>query len=61
MLSWIYGRDLHGVYHDIIECLTATLEARDPYSEEHSQRVADMALTWPGELGLKAQNLRKYI
>ncbi|BCV21691.1 HD-GYP domain-containing protein [Moorella sp. Hama-1] len=59
MLSWIYGRDLHGVYHDIIECLTAALEARDPYSEEHSQRVADMAFDLARRIGIKGAELEK--
>ena len=29
-------------YHDIVECLSATLEAKDSYTEGHSSRVADM-------------------
>lgn len=32
-----------GFYHEIIECLTEALEARDPYTRGHSQRVAHMA------------------
>lgn len=40
------------VYHDAIDCLTAALEARDPYTEGHSRRVADMALQLAGAVGL---------
>lgn len=57
MLSWIWGHTLHGVYHDIIECLTAALEARDPYSEDHSQRVADMAFDLARRVGIKGAEL----
>ena len=29
-------------YHDIIDCLSGTLEAKDQYTEGHASRVADM-------------------
>ncbi|MEW5919647.1 MAG: HD-GYP domain-containing protein [Bacillota bacterium] len=59
MFPWIRGSNLHGVYHDIIECLTAALEARDPYSEAHSERVADMSLDLAGQIGLKGVELER--
>ena len=31
-------------YHEIIECITAALDAKDPYTAGHSQRVSDMAM-----------------
>lgn len=31
-------------YHEIIECITGALDAKDPYTAGHSQRVSDMAL-----------------
>lgn len=30
-------------FHDIIECLTAALDAKDPYTSGHSTRVGNMA------------------
>jgi len=53
MFPQVNKSKLHGVYHDIIECLTAALEARDPYSEDHSRRVADMALDLARKVGLR--------
>ena len=31
-------------YHEIIECITGALDAKDSYTAGHSQRVSDMAL-----------------
>jgi putative nucleotidyltransferase with HDIG domain len=31
-------------YHEIIECITSALDAKDPYTAGHSQRVSDIAL-----------------
>ena len=31
-------------YHEIIECITGALDAKDPYTAGHSQRVSDLAL-----------------
>ncbi len=31
-------------YHEIIECITTALDAKDPYTAGHSQRVSDMAM-----------------
>ncbi|WP_331657824.1 hypothetical protein [Lacrimispora sp.] len=30
-------------YHEIIECIVSALDAKDPYTAGHSQRVSDMA------------------
>ena len=29
--------------HDLVECITSALDARDPYTGNHSRRVSDMA------------------
>jgi putative nucleotidyltransferase with HDIG domain len=31
-------------YHEIIECIACALDAKDPYTAGHSQRVSDMTL-----------------
>ena len=31
-------------YHEIIDCITCALDARDPYTAGHSERVSDMVL-----------------
>ncbi|MEA4894945.1 MAG: HD-GYP domain-containing protein [Oscillospiraceae bacterium] len=31
-------------YHEIIECISGALDAKDPYTAGHSQRVSDMSL-----------------
>lgn len=30
-------------YHEFVECITSALDARDPYTGKHSERVSDMA------------------
>nr|MBQ8252549.1 HD-GYP domain-containing protein [Lachnospiraceae bacterium] len=40
-------------YHEIIECITAALDAKDPYTAGHSQRVSDMASKVCELIGLK--------
>ena len=42
---------------DAIETLNATVEAKDPYTAGHSQRVRDIALAIGRELGLSRQQL----
>ena len=32
-------------YHEIIECITCALDAKDPYTAGHSQRVRDRKST----------------
>lgn len=46
-------------YHEIIECITCALDAKDPYTAGHSQRVSDMALRVCQLIGLKEQNIEK--
>lgn len=40
-------------YHEIIECITGALDAKDPYTAGHSQRVSDMALKICRLMGLR--------
>jgi len=49
----------HGydIFHDIIECLVASLEAKDVYTSGHSSRVADMSLQLAKRIGLKGKEL----
>lgn len=42
-------------YHEIIECITAALDAKDPYTAGHSQRVSDMAMEVCRLIGLSAE------
>ena len=41
-------------YHEFVECITSALDARDPYTGNHSRRVSDMACFLSGKLGLSA-------
>lgn len=47
------------VYHEIIECITCALDAKDPYTAGHSQRVSDMALKICQLIGLKESDIEK--
>lgn len=38
--------------HDLVECITSALDARDPYTGNHSRRVSDMACDLCHVLGL---------
>lgn len=44
-------------FHDVIECLIAAVEARDPYTSGHSTRVADISLSLAQGLGLQGSQL----
>lgn len=44
-------------YHEIIECIVSALDAKDPYTAGHSQRVSDMALTVCELIGLKENDI----
>lgn len=46
-------------YHEIIECITCALDAKDPYTAGHSQRVSDMALAVCELIGLKKEDTEK--
>lgn len=44
-------------YHEIIECITCALDAKDPYTAGHSQRVSDMALRVSTLMGFKQSDI----
>lgn len=46
-------------YHEIIDCITCALDARDPYTAGHSERVSDMALMVCRLIGLKKDDTLK--
>jgi len=46
------------MYHDIIESLTAALDAKDVYTSGHSTRVGNMAYDLAENLGLDDYNLQ---
>lgn len=46
-------------YHEIIECITCALDARDTYTAGHSKRVSDMALRVCYVLRLKKKEVQK--
>lgn len=46
-------------YHDIIECIACALDAKDPYTAGHSERVSDMALKVCELLQLKEEDTEK--
>lgn len=43
-------------YHEIIECITSALDAKDPYTANHSQRVSDMVQMICRLIGLKEKD-----
>lgn len=53
MLYRIYNAVRMQHLHDVIECLTAALEAKDIYTSGHSSRVADMSFDIAKSMGLK--------
>ena len=46
-------------YHDLVDCISSALDARDPYTGDHSRRVSDMACALCGVLGLSAQQTQE--
>ncbi len=42
------------VYHELAECIASALDAKDPYTGNHSRRVSDMACELCRLLGLNA-------
>jgi putative nucleotidyltransferase with HDIG domain len=46
-------------YHEIIECIVSALDAKDPYTAGHSQRVSDMVLALSEVLGLPRTEMEK--
>lgn len=53
-MSNIFNRD---IYHDIIESMTAALDAKDIYTAGHSTRVGNMAHKLGEFLGIKYEKL----
>jgi len=45
------------IFHDIIECLIAAIEAKDVYTKGHSTRVADMSVDLAKKIGLRGKEL----
>ncbi|MBI2874934.1 MAG: HD domain-containing protein [Firmicutes bacterium] len=45
------------LFHETIQCLVAALEARDPYTRNHSKRVADLTLDLGCRAGLQVLDL----
>lgn len=47
------------ILHDAIECLAAALEAKDHYTQGHSNRVADMSLVLSQKLNINGLELEQ--
>ena len=45
--------------HDLVECITSALDARDPYTGDHSRRVSDMACFLGHKLGLSVDEVQE--
>lgn len=45
--------------HDLVDCITSALDARDPYTGNHSRRVSDMACELCHILGLSHDTTRE--
>ncbi|BCJ93277.1 phosphohydrolase [Anaerocolumna cellulosilytica] len=46
-------------YHEIIECITGALDAKDPYTGNHSLRVSEMAQRICEMIGLKLHDIEE--
>lgn len=46
-------------YHEIIDCIVSALDAKDPYTAGHSQRVSDMTLIVCKLIGIKEEDKQK--
>lgn len=46
-------------YHEFVECITSALDARDPYTGKHSERVSDMACMISELMGLSEDETRE--
>ncbi|MDW7711303.1 MAG: HD domain-containing protein [Deferrisomatales bacterium] len=53
-----YARDLEGAYVGTVKVLAAAIEARDPYTLGHSERVATLSVAIGRVLGLDEAELR---
>ena len=55
-----YWKDSEEVaYHEIIECITSALDAKDAYTAGHSQRVSDMVLKICDLIGFSKKDREK--
>ena len=46
-------------YHEIVDCITSALDARDPYTGNHSRRVSDMACMLCSYLGMNEDDTQE--
>ena len=46
-------------YHEMVECITSALDARDPYTGNHSRRVSDMACFLCGKFGISHEETQE--
>lgn len=46
-------------YHEFVECITSALDARDPYTGKHSERVSDMACMISEFMGLLEEEIQE--
>ena len=53
------GAEEEEIYHEIIECITGALDAKDTYTAGHSQRVSEMSLRVCELIGLKKKDILK--
>jgi HD-GYP domain-containing protein (c-di-GMP phosphodiesterase class II) len=50
--------DANKLFDDVIEALTASIDAKDPYTQGHSRRVRDFSVAISQELGLPQETIR---
>ena len=46
-------------YHELVDCITSALDARDPYTGNHSRRVSDMACLLCGAIGISERETQE--
>lgn len=47
------------LYHEFVECISSALDARDPYTGDHSRRVSDTATVLAKMLGLADDEIQE--
>ncbi|MBE6901551.1 MAG: HD-GYP domain-containing protein [Ruminococcaceae bacterium] len=45
--------------HELVECITSALDARDPYTGDHSRRVSDMACFLCRKMGMTEEEVQE--
>jgi HD-GYP domain-containing protein (c-di-GMP phosphodiesterase class II) len=55
-ISLLYN-DANGLFLDFIKTLAATIDAKDPYTRGHSQRVSDFSVQIAREIGLSNEEI----